>query len=402
MTRSARVTDPDEAFGEKNFYLEEFRGRSVLLALDPAIATERPDLGDLAKVVADLVRSDTRVLLWWPIATPGGERRLLAALARAKALPRRAGTRRRTRPVVRVDMATLDARDEQADLRAQIWEHLRVGHLCVLTVRGFADFPQHPADLAAALRVPKVVLIDDDGGLVVGGGRMSFVDEAVLDMLLQDGEAEWSGLGHRREFLRIVRATLGKGVEAMNLCTLSGLAEELFSYVGAGTLFTRGDYCRIEPLGLDQFAQAERLIERGHRDGYLKGRSSEEVAQVLAGGVGALIGGRSLAGVAALVSAPYEADHCGEIVSLYTITRFKGEGVGERLVRRLVEEATEQHLTFVFACAVEEHAQAFFDRLGFERVAPEDVPAAKWAGYDIKRRRKLGVFKRWLTEPVRA
>lgn len=400
MTRSARGADADEAFGEKHFYLEEFRGRSVLLAVDPVIASERPDLTSLCRTVGDLIRSDTRVLLWWPTATPGGERRLLAALGKAKALPRRTGTRRRLRPVVRVDMATLDVRDEQAALRAEIWEHLRIGHLCVLTVRGFAEFPQHPVDLAVALRVPKVVLMDEDGGLTVGNGRMSFVDEPVLDMLLQEGEAEWSGLGHRRELLRVVRGALSRGVEAMNLCALEGLADELFSYVGSGTLFTRGDYCRIEPLGLDQFAQAERLIERGHRDGYLKGRTSEEVAQILAGGVGALIGGRSLAGVAALVSTPYESDHCGEIVGLYTITRFKGEGVGERLVRRLLQEATEQNLRYVFACAVDEHAKEFFDRLGFVAVTPEEVPAAKWIGYDPKRLRRVGVFKLMLAAPA--
>ena len=69
---------------------------------------------------------------------------------------------------------------------------------------------------------------------------------------------------------------------------------------------------------------------------------------------------------------------------------------GHRVIA--VEEATEQGLAYVFACAVEEHAQMFFDRLGFERVEPDSVPAAKWTGYDAKRRRKLGVFKRQLTE----
>lgn len=401
MTRSTRLTEAHEPFGEKGFYLEEFRGRSVLLAIDPVIVGERPDLSELSAVVADLVRRETRVLLWWPTGSPAGERRLLAALGRAKALARRAGTQRRIRPVVRVDMATLDQSGEQAELRARIWEHLRGGRLCVLTVRGFADFPQHPVELATALRVPKVVLIDEDGGLQVGNGRLSFADEPVLEMLLQEGEAEWSGLGPRRELLRIVREALARGVEAVNLCTLHGLSDELFSYVGSGTLFTRGDYCRVEPLGLDQFAQAERLLERGHREGFLKLRSTEEVAQVLAGGVGAMIGGRSLAGVAALVTAPYEADRCGEIVGLYTITRFKGEGVGERLVRRLVDDAAARGLDYVFACAVEMHAQQFFEKLGFERVGTEDVPAVKWDGYDQKRRTKVGVFKRLLTDAGR-
>jgi N-acetylglutamate synthase-like GNAT family acetyltransferase len=38
----------------------------------------------------------------------------------------------------------------------------------------------------------------------------------------------------------------------------------------------------------------------------------------------------------------------------------------------------------------------FFARLGFERVGAAAVPAAKWVGYDARRRARVAVFKRRL------
>jgi len=381
-----------EPFDEKDFYLEEFRGRSVLIAVAPAVAAGRPDLGSLAATVADLVRNDTRVLLWWPAAGPAAERRLLAALGRARALVRGRGGRRRPPPLVRreADGAAASA----ARLRAALWGHLRQGRLCVLAVPAAAEFPGEVAALAVALRVPKLVLVDGQGGLASGAQRLSFVDESVLDTVLRRGEAEWSGLGDRRDLLAAVRAATAGGVEAVNVCRLEGIGEELFTYEGSGTLFTQGDYCRVAPLGLDDFAQAERLLDRGQREGLLKPRSPSEIAEVLAGGFGATICSRHLAGVAGLLTAPYAEERAGEIVGLYTITRFKGEGLGGRLVRELLDQAERQGLRYVFACAVDERAQQFFERQGFVRVSHGEVPAAKWKAYDARRRARVSVFRR--------
>ena len=389
MSSPSGGSPPPEPFDEKDFYLEEFRGRSVLLALAPAVTGA--DLGAVAGAVADLVRNDTRVLLWWPAA----ERRLLAALRRSRALPRPRKDRRL--PVVHLDAA---ASASPETLRAALWLAARRARLCVLAVPAAASFPCDAAELAVGLRVPKLVLVDARGGLDVGAGRLSFVDENLLDTLLRQGEAEWSGLGERRALLVAVRAALAGGVEAVNLCAPAGVAEELFTYVGSGTLFTQGDYCHVAPLALDDFAQAERLHERGRREGVLKPRTPEEVAELLASSFGATICGRHLAGVAGLLTAPYATEQTGEIVGLYTITRFKGEGIGERLVSRLLAEAESRGLEYVFACAVDGRAQQFFERLGFERVSAAAVPAAKWVGYDRRRRARVAVFRRRL--PVAA
>jgi N-acetylglutamate synthase-like GNAT family acetyltransferase len=280
-------------------------------------------------------------------------------------------------------------------LSAQLWNAIRRDRVCVLVVDGGSAFPGPVVELAIALRIPKLVLVDGRGGLLASApGRLSFVDENVLDTLLRQGEAEWSGLGDRRDVLVAVREALRGGVEAVNLCTPDGIGEELFTYVGSGTLFTQGDYCHVGPLGLDEFAQAERLLERGQREGMLKLRTPEEIAELLAVAYGATVCGRHLGGVAGLLTAPYVAERAGEIVGLYTITRFKGEGIGERLVSRLLAEAERRGLAYVFAVAIDARAQQFFARLGFSRVRPTDVPAAKWLAYDTRRRARVAVFRR--------
>jgi len=384
----------DELFGEKDFYLEEFRGRSVLVGIAPAAAASRPALEPLATAIGDLVRNDTRVLVWWPSVGMAGDRRLRAAIGRAKGLVRRRG--RPAVPVARV--AAADAASET--VRAALWTMLRQQRLAVLVADGVlgAEFPAPVVALATALRIPKLVLADPEGGLLAGwSGPLSFADANVLDTLLRQGEAEWSGLGERRALLLAVRAALDAGIEAVNLCRPEGIAEELFTYEGSGTLFTRGDYCHVARLGVDDFAQAERLLERGQREGLLKLRSDEEMAALLAVGWGATICDRHLAGVAGLLTEPYAAERAGEIAGLYTITRFKGEGIGERLVNRLIAEAEARGLDYVFACAVDERAMQFFARRGFARVDARAVPAAKWAGYDARRRTRVAVFRRPLS-----
>ena len=408
MGKPRRRPPHAQPYGEKEFYLEEFRGRSVLIAVAPAAVAARAPLKSLAGAVGALVRNDTPVVVWWPRLSPQSERRLVAALGRAPSAAPRRGRRkgRRVRrsvapsPVLRLAPGEFELPDGASALRSAIWTRLRQGGLCVLSAGAARGYPRDAVELAVALRVPKVVLVDPDGGLAASGTRLSFVDENALATLLHQGQAEWSGLGARRALLVEVRAALDRGVEQVNLCPPEGVADELFTYAGSGTLFTEGDYTHVGPLGLDEFEQAERLLERGHREGLLKLRSSEEAAEVLGSGFGASISGRHLAGVAGLLTAPYAEVHAGEIVGLYTINRFKGEGLGDRLVARILDEAETLGLAYVFACTVDERAQQFFERQGFGSVGHEAVPPRKWVGYDARRRARVAALR--LDLPARA
>ena len=108
------------------------------------------------------------------------------------------------------------------------------------------------------------------------------------------------------------------------------------------------DYCRIEPLGIDDFGEVERLLERGQAEGFLKIRGREEIGEILLCGYGARLGASHLAGVAALLDEPYAREGTAEIVALYTISRFKGEGVGGKLIARILGEAENRGLDSVF------------------------------------------------------
>lgn len=345
-------------FSEKEFYRREFRGRAVAFAVP---AAEIRDLEPLRAVAQELMENGTRVIV---LST---ERATLESLLGPRVLSAAAPR-----------------------LEGHVWRRLREGAALGLLVAGSLAFAPACRAIALRLGLTKLVWLDRDGGVTAaGGGRLSFVHLAELRELLAAGAAS---LGPRRlALLREVEAMLSEGLPAVNVCSAEGLADELFTYAGSGTLFTRERYIVVRRLGLDDFDAADHLITRGVEEGYLAPRLPEDVEAVLASGFGAFVEGRHLAGIGALlVDDPSRA---GEIASLYTLTRFLGEGVGGHLVGFAVERARERGLDYVFACSTAERVGSFFERQGFRAVSAADVPAVKWRGYDVERRVRVRCYR---------
>ena len=198
----------------------------------------------------------------------------------------------------------------------------------------------------------------------------------------------------RLRLWREVADMLDAGLPAINVCAPDGLADELFSYAGSGTLFTRERYVTVRPLGVDDFDAAHDLLRRGVEEGFLAPRDEAEVDALLAAGFGAFVEGRDLAGIGALL--PSLDGKGAEIAGLYTLTRFLGEGVGFSLVAHAVAEARTRGLAYVFACTISEPVGAFFERNQFRPVHPGELPADKWAGYDPERRARVRCYRREL------
>jgi len=402
MASAAEKTLPlVETFDEKQFYLDEFRGHSLVFSIPVEELSGDEAYGRLAACVRELLINNSRVLLL--VRTPdrsSGEqvlrrlqRRLGPLIFGDDTIPLFVDRRSRNEAFLSLPADTLEITDQ---LLRMIWSVLRRGPLFVGILAGAAgaQAASFAQEIAVRLRVHKLILLDANGGFVGADGKpISFMDETALGALLHVGQAEWAGLGSRRWIFDVARAALLGGVSSVSLCALAGVARELFTYEGSGTLFTRTDYCRIERVGIDDFEEVERLIERGQREGVLKLRSPEEVAALLVNAYGATIGAHHLAGVCALLTEPYAAERAGEIVGLYAITRFKGEGVGGRLVARALADARAARLAYVFACTTEARAQAFFERQEFRRVGFNDVPEAKWAGYDTRRKSRVAVYR---------
>jgi N-acetylglutamate synthase-like GNAT family acetyltransferase len=329
---------------EKQFYLQSFRHRSfVVHVAHPFMAR------DVRSLVDELIDNQTVVVT---IASKIPKK--LAPLPLA--LPPKEG---------------LD--DQLVELGSRLLSEGSAWVRKPVTARGVRAL-EFSCRLAVRLGVHKLVVVDPRGGLHSETVHRSFID-ASLALRLAHSDVAMGGW-RVREIERLVDA-VRSGVEAVNLTTADEAENELFTYEGSGTLLTADDYCRIAQLRADDFAQAFVLLDRGEREGFLLPRDVQERSRLLLSGFGAWFEGR-LAGVAGLEIDLYRRTRHAEVVGLYTITRFKGEGVGTRIVDHLVDVAQGKGCRTIFACTSSERAAEFFLRNGFRRASAREVPAEKW------------------------
>jgi amino-acid N-acetyltransferase len=368
------------AFSEKSFYLEEFYGKSLLFAMIPPAGQRVGDYDSLVRTLRELRRNQSRCIV---IVSPNAVPKLLRRMGRmapAGEVPVfNPSLGLRTRPYPPDSAVT------------QIWEGLRAGSTVVASTNDDDpnDLIVFAQELASRLRVFKLIFLDRHDGLTDRKGeRLSFVEMTRIRKLLRGVRTR-----ERRAIIRAADRALKDGVGSVNLVSPREVYDELFSFIGAGTLFTEMQYGRVRPVSIDDFEEVEALIVRGQNEGYLLARSPEQIARILPSCFGYRVGDEHLAGVCSLLTEPYRRERAGEITALYTLTRFQGEGVAVELVKEVVREAQARLLRYVFACTSEERAARFFGRLRFRRVASKQVPAAKWRGYDAARIARLTIFR---------
>jgi len=343
-------------FREREFYLAEFRGRTLALVLPRECRLGGAEREVVSGVLDDLRDNHTPVVLISDDADLAGS---LAPAARFET--------------------------RGADWLGLAWRALQKSG-CVALIA--SPEPSGLASLCRRLvleaRVAKVVWLGEQGMLwLPDGRRRSLVPLADIEACARQAEVDDEpSAALLREFERMIRGS----ASSISACLPGGLADELFTYAGSGTFYAREGYTEVRDLGLDDFDAAEALIHYGVEEGYLLERSAGEVERALTHGIGAFIEGRYLAGICALL--PHDAGRAGEIASLYALTRFVGEGVGVHLVRTAIERAGARGMESVFACTTSERVEAFFTRLDFQRVESDALPESKWKGYDEKRRRE--------------
>ena len=377
-----RPTAPN--FTEKTFYLEEFYGKSILFALIPPSGELVSELDSLVLTLRQLRRNQTRCIV----------------IASVHALPRlvkRLGRMLRHDPALFNPATGLRTRPYPPDSAvAEIWHRLRDGSIVVAAAETDdpADLVVFAQELASRLRVFKLVMLDRAGGLADANEETdSFVDLRQIRRALAREQAPL-----RRAIIRAARRALEDGVASVNLTAPRQVYEELFSFVGTGTLFTEQRYANVQQISIDDFEEVEALIVRGQNEGFLLPRSETEIADLLPSCFGYRVGDEHLAGVCALLTEPYRRERAGEITGLYTLTRFLGEGVASELVKEVIAEAQARRLTYVFACTSEDRAARFFGRLKigkikFRRVGPKSIAPAKWRGYEKSRIGRLSIFR---------
>ena len=372
-------TPRTRSFSEETFYLEEFYGKSLLFAMVPPVGGRLTDFNSLVVTLRHLKRNQSRCIV---IVPPSALPRLIKAMGRmAPSGPV---------PVFNPSLGVRSRPYPPDGAVAQIWEGLRAQSIVVASTNDddADDLVVFAQELASRLSVFKLIFIDRLDGLSnKHGERLSFVESKRIPKLI-DG----AGSRVRRVIVRSAARALTNGVGSVNLVSPRGVYEELFSFIGSGTLFTETQYGNVRSISIDDFEEVEALILRGQSEGFLLERSTEQIAQILPSCFGYRIGDEHLAGICALLTDPYRRERVGEITALYTLTRFQGEGVAVELLKEVLSEARERMLRYVFACTSEDRAARFFTRLGFRRISAKDVPAAKWRGYDRARIARLSIF----------
>ena len=349
-------------FSERDFYLAEFRGRTLAIALpeEPAVAGE--DRLVVEQVLADLAANDTRVILL------GADTRLLSEFSGTAALE------------------TLGS-DWVGTAWRQLQKHPSIG----LVGSPGESLPALCSRVTLELKLAKLVWLGSRGVLwLPEGRRRSLVDLADLAELCAPALGSGEGTGAAAaagdldvELLREIEKMISGGLASVSACLPGALADELFTYVGSGTFYSPEGYTEVRALALDEYDAAENLIQRGIEEDYLLFRSDREVELALTNGFGAFVEGRYLAGICALL--PYPEDRAGEIASLYALTRFLGEGVGAHLLRFAVSRAKDQGMKYVFACTTSPRVVDFFRRAGFCTASHAELPDAKWNAYNPDR-----------------
>ena len=282
--------------------------------------------------------------------------------------------------VVHVHGDDVTTRRTDDDFVGECWAALRRHGRVSVPVPRDEDVLEVATELAGRLRPFKLVLLDPDAP--------AHGDRPPPFVVLRDREGDGPSI-------ELARTALAAGVGSVNVCRPTDLAEELLTYHGAGVLYTSEQYCHVEPLRLDDYEGAHRLIEQGVAEGFLLPRSAGATARLLLNGYGARFGDDHLAGFAAL--RPYPDDRTAEVSCLTTISRFGGGGVGGMIVRRMLDDAAADGLDAVFACTTSPDAIGFFRALGFVEVPVDALPATKWDGYDPARRRRLVALRHDLT-----
>lgn len=344
--------DDDRVFSEQSFYLQQFRGRTLAITVPDARVARHPQL---VETLQALNANRSRVVL-----------------VTAKEID---ATKLKW-PCVPLDTPRFSGR---------IWRASRTHG--VVVVPSTEQLETTTLQVAARLGLFKVVLIAPMAGVRTEDDRRSFVHVSELPRLRSQSSID----GALGPLLDQVEGLIIAGVPNVNMCTVNGLHDELFTYSGSGTLFTRDKYVQVRRFEIEDYDAADHLIARGVDEGYLAPRSDEQIDALLADGFGAFVGGVHLAGIGALRVS--EGSPAGEVASLYTLTRFAGGGIGRNLVGFALRRAREQDLRFVYACTTFDRVGRFFERQGFRAVDHDAVPAEKWYGYDQQRRARIRCYR---------
>jgi amino-acid N-acetyltransferase len=162
------------------------------------------------------------------------------------------------------------------------------------------------------------------------------------------------------------------------------ILQELFTREGRGTLVTSEEYEGLRPAKLDDIPALLALLGPLEEQGFLVRRTREtlehEVDRFLV-----IERDKMVIGCAALD--PFEAEQMAELYCLAVHPSYRESGRGEQLVEQIAEVAHKRGIKKLFVLTTQ--TSHFFRERGFVPAKPAELPEARLARYDKKRKSKV-------------
>lgn len=251
-------------------------------------------------------------------------------------------------------------------------------------------------DLAAALQASKLFFLAELDPLTTGrytvepdmdatpGGRISRLTVDQATRFLERNPEQPDDVGRELVALGLRAAT--RGVERVHI--VDGRSEgvvlqEIFSNLGVGTMVHANQYQSIRTMRGDDVPDVYRLMQPLVRRGFLVPRSEEDLHEQIDDYVVFETDGM-VHGCGALHM--YD-ERQAEIAGLAVDDNYEHFGIGQRIVRFLVEGARRAGLSQVFVLTTQ--ASDWFEQLGFRPGGVDEIPQAKRERYDYARNSRV-------------
>jgi amino-acid N-acetyltransferase len=223
--------------------------------------------------------------------------------------------------------------------------------------------------LAASLNAKKLVFFTDvDGVYDLEGNVMPFIPLSKISSLEEEGIISDGMIPKVQACKRALEGGVGR-CHIVSGIKDGVLLKEFFTREGSGTMLLENPnaYEHIRKAMPRDIPFLFRILEEGHRDGFLRKRTKEELIETLQDFSVFEIDDQVI-GCASLT----EYESIAEIGALISLTKFQGKGIASLLVQDILAKAKEKNLKGVFV--VTNRVGSFFERCGFVQKDPSFLP----------------------------
>ena len=233
---------------------------------------------------------------------------------------------------------------------------------------------------ARALKADKLIFVSKVEGVFDAHGTL--LEELELDTareLLDGGTLD----ENTKDYLECCILAIQAGVERAHIVPLhldGGVMLELFSHDGVGTMVSEENLESLRQATLDDASSIKALIEPLEDNGTLVRRGRDRIERDIERFV-VLEHDGILWGCAAIY--PYTEESVAELACLVVHPSWQGTGDGERLLKKIEQEARKQGCKRLFVLTTQ--TSHFFQKRGFAPVDIDKLPTERKRMYDRTR-----------------